>query len=61
MIRIAIISINKIMTIIIIVFSGLTYTGEEDPGVISVKNIYNYYKTFGYSTIIMGKILHIKK
>lgn len=35
--------------------TGLSYKGDEDPGVISVKNIYNYYKTFGYSTIIMGK------
>lgn len=26
----------------------------EDPGVISVRNIYNYYKKFGYKTIIMG-------
>ncbi len=27
---------------------------EEDPGVQSVKSIYNYYKKFGYSTEIMG-------
>jgi transaldolase len=26
----------------------------EDPGVISVKQIYNYYKKFGYKTEIMG-------
>lgn len=35
--------------------TGLTYKGDEDPGVISVKNIFNYYKTFEYSTIVMGK------
>lgn len=27
---------------------------EEDPGVESVKTIYNYYKKFGYHTIVMG-------
>lgn len=27
---------------------------HEDPGVISVKNIYNYYKKFGYKTQVMG-------
>lgn len=27
---------------------------EEDPGVISVIEIYNYYKKFGYNTIVMG-------
>mmetsp|Transcript_13182 Transcript_13182/g.24979 ORF Transcript_13182/g.24979 Transcript_13182/m.24979 type:complete len:314 (-) Transcript_13182:165-1106(-) len=26
----------------------------EDPGVISVTEIYNYYKKFGYNTIVMG-------
>lgn len=30
------------------------YTKEEDPGVASVKAIYNYYKKFGYKTIVMG-------
>jgi len=30
------------------------YTKEEDPGVESVKAIFNYYKKFGYSTIVMG-------
>ncbi|KAG6030539.1 hypothetical protein E4U41_007802 [Claviceps citrina] len=30
------------------------YAKEEDPGVASVKNIYNYYKKFGYKTIVMG-------
>lgn len=27
---------------------------NEDPGILSVKIIYNYYKTFGYKTLIMG-------
>jgi len=27
---------------------------QEDPGVKSVKEIYNYYKKFGYKTIVMG-------
>ncbi|EHA46424.1 hypothetical protein MCOR27_005302 [Pyricularia oryzae] len=30
------------------------YKKEEDPGVESVKNIFNYYKKFGYKTIVMG-------
>jgi len=30
------------------------YTAVEDPGVKSVKNIYGYYKKFGYKTIVMG-------
>jgi transaldolase len=30
------------------------YAGAEDPGVISVKEIYTYYKKFGYETEVMG-------
>lgn len=30
------------------------YTGAEDPGVQSVTRIYNYYKTNGYDTVVMG-------
>ncbi|BCX11400.1 MAG: transaldolase [Thermosynechococcus sp.] len=30
------------------------YPGPEDPGVISVTKIYNYYKKFGYPTEVMG-------
>ena len=30
------------------------YSAVEDPGVKSVKNIYGYYKKFGYKTIVMG-------
>lgn len=26
----------------------------EDPGVVSVTKIYNYYKKFGYKTVVMG-------
>lgn len=33
---------------------GKEYTSENDPGVISVKRIYRYYKKFNYETIIMG-------
>ena len=28
--------------------------GHEDPGVLSVRDIYNYYKKFGYKTEVMG-------
>ena len=30
------------------------YTSDEDPGVVSVTNIYNYYKDNGYNTVVMG-------
>jgi len=30
------------------------YSGMNDPGVQSVSEIYNYYKKFGYSTVVMG-------
>jgi transaldolase len=30
------------------------YSGAEDPGVQSVKEIYTYYKKFGYDTEVMG-------
>ncbi|HHW7474912.1 TPA: transaldolase [Mannheimia haemolytica] len=33
---------------------GKEYAPAEDPGVISVTNIYNYYKQHGYDTIVMG-------
>lgn len=42
------------------------FAAAEDPGVISVTQIYNYYKKYGYSTIVMGasfrnvgEILHL--
>jgi transaldolase len=31
-----------------------SYPGPEDPGVISVTQIFNYYKTYGYKTEVMG-------
>jgi transaldolase len=31
-----------------------SYTAAEDPGVVSVTQIYNYYKQHGYDTIVMG-------
>jgi transaldolase len=31
-----------------------SYAPEEDPGVVSVTQIYNYYKKFGYKTEVMG-------
>jgi len=34
--------------------TGTVYTAENDPGVLSVRNIYQYFKKFGYSTIVMG-------
>ncbi|KIJ98209.1 hypothetical protein K443DRAFT_213702 [Laccaria amethystina LaAM-08-1] len=34
--------------------TGKTYEGDADPGVQSVKKIYNYYKQHGYKTIVMG-------
>jgi transaldolase len=34
--------------------TGETYTSETDPGVVSVREIYNYYKTHGIDTVVMG-------
>ncbi len=34
--------------------TGKEYVGADDPGVQSVKRIYNYYRKFGYSTEVMG-------
>ncbi|CAG7834873.1 unnamed protein product [Allacma fusca] len=31
-----------------------TFEPEDDPGVKSVTQIYNYYKKFGYKTVVMG-------
>ncbi|WP_286262911.1 transaldolase [Thalassotalea atypica] len=30
------------------------YQADEDPGVVSVTSIYNYYKAKGYKTVVMG-------
>ena len=34
--------------------TGIDYSGADDPGVQSVKRIYNYYRKFGYQTEVMG-------
>ncbi|KAF9555405.1 transaldolase [Agrocybe pediades] len=34
--------------------TGKNYEGDEDPGVQSVKKIFNYYKQHHYKTIVMG-------
>lgn len=34
--------------------STKSFAPEEDPGVKSVTQIYNYYKKFGYKTTVMG-------
>ena len=31
-----------------------SYPANEDPGVVSVTDVYNYYKKFGYKTEVMG-------
>jgi len=31
-----------------------SYPGPQDPGVLSVSRIFNYYKTYGYRTEVMG-------
>jgi transaldolase len=33
---------------------GKTYTAETDPGVLSVREIYNYYKVHKIETVVMG-------
>ena len=34
--------------------TGENYDAQTDPGVLSVKRIYDYYKTYGYKTVVMG-------
>lgn len=34
--------------------TGQTYTAETDPGVLSVRRIYQYYKAHGHKTVVMG-------
>ena len=34
--------------------SGQEYTAETDPGVLSVRRIYEYYKSCGYGTVVMA-------
>ncbi len=33
---------------------GRDFEAQEDPGVLSVTKIYNYYKEYGYKTVVMG-------
>ncbi|MDA9557368.1 transaldolase [Vibrio sp.] len=33
---------------------GRDFEAQEDPGVVSVTSIYNYYKEHGYNTVVMG-------
>ena len=34
--------------------TGQDYTAETDPGVVSVRSIYAYYKAHGHKTVVMG-------
>jgi transaldolase len=34
--------------------TGKDYEGADDPGVRSVTKVYNYYKKFGFKTLVMG-------
>src|SRR6201985_765820 len=34
--------------------TGKDYQGADDPGVQSVTRVYNYFKRFGYKTVVMG-------
>ena len=34
--------------------TGKEYQGADDPGVVSVTRVYNYYKKFGHKTQVMG-------
>jgi transaldolase len=38
-----------------------SYPANEDPGVVSVTQIFNYYKKFGYKTIVMGASFRSKE
>lgn len=37
------------------------YPPEKDPGVLSVKSIFNYYKQHGYKTVVMGASFRTKE
>jgi transaldolase len=34
--------------------TGQEYTADTDPGVVSVRSIYAYYKAYGHKTVVMG-------
>jgi transaldolase len=38
-----------------------SYLPSEDPGVLSVKTIFNYYKKHGYKTVVMGASFRTKE
>jgi len=38
-----------------------SYVPSEDPGVVSVKTIYNYFKHYGHKTIVMGASFRTKE
>jgi len=40
---------------------GKARPAPEDPGVLSVKNIYNYFKRYGYKTVVMGASFRTKE
>jgi len=40
---------------------GKSFAPHEDPGVLSVKKIFNYYKHFGYKTLVMGASFRTKE
>jgi len=46
--------VGRIMDWYVANTSKKSYTGDEDPGVISVTRIYNYYKKYDYKTVVMG-------
>jgi len=40
---------------------GKNFAPSEDPGILSVRSIYNYYKHFGYKTVVMGASFRTKE
>lgn len=38
-----------------------SYPPADDPGVVSVRNIYNYFKKYGYQTVVMGASFRTKE
>jgi len=40
---------------------GKDFPADKDPGVVSVKTIYNYYKQHGYKTVVMGASFRTKE
>lgn len=41
--------------------TGKTYAAHEDPGVVSVTRIFNYFKKYHYKTIVMGASFRSKE